>query len=157
MTITDANKLLDILKRQISVHEELRGVMLNQQQCLRRFDSAGLDSLRQRGDLLADRIAELDERRLALTGSGARVSQMAGELPEPLQSQLLALSLSLRQASEDVASINRINQAAVQNMLSHFHEMYRMLAGANQAAVYGASGQAASGGVNSAFLVDAVA
>ncbi|NQU75119.1 MAG: flagellar protein FlgN [Planctomycetes bacterium] len=149
-------RLHEILKRQYAAHEELRRVLLLQQQAVRRFDAAGLDGLRERGDILAQRIAEMESSRKALTGPDARVAEIAQQQGEPRRSQLVALALGLRKLAEEIASLSRINGAAVRSMLNHFHSVYRMLAGANKAAVYGASGESVDGN-GDAFLVDAVA
>ena len=156
MDTGSADRLHEILKREHAAYEDLRGVLLQQQQALRRFDAAGLDNLRQRGDVLAERIAELESARKALTGSDVRVTKLAQDLPEPQRSRLVAMAMGLRKLAEEVASIGRINYAATQSMLNNFHSVYRMLAGINEQATYGASGKTcqASG---KAFLVDAVA
>ena len=156
MDTVTANRLHELLTRQMAAHEEMRNVLLEQQQALRRFDTAGLESLRQRCDVLAERIAELDQARQTITGPGIRLRELAQTLAEPARSRLVATSLGLRKIAEEIASINRINRAAVQNMLNHFHTVYQMLAGASQSPGYGATGRSTTAPVG-AFLVDAVA
>ena len=65
MNAAKADKLHEILTRQHAAHEELRGVLFRQRQALRRFDVAGLEALRERGDVLAERIARLEAAREA--------------------------------------------------------------------------------------------
>ncbi len=156
MDAVDTHRLHGLMTRQIAAHEELRSVLLDQQRSIRCFDAAGLENLRQRSDVLAERIAELERTRQTITGDNIRLIDLAQTLAEPARSRLVATSLGLRKIAEEIASINRINQAAVQNMLNHFHTVYQMLASANQAAAYGATGQTA-GPAAGAFLVDAVA
>jgi len=155
MDAVTLKRLLDLLSRQRSAHEELRAVLLEQQRALRRFDTAGLDKLRQRSDLLAERIAELEQARRTLMGAKLRLTELAERIDEPGRSRLVATAAGLRRLAEEIASINRINGAAAHNMLNHFHSVYQMLAGANQAARYGSSGRVDRPG--GAFLVDAVA
>ena len=155
MDAGELKRLYELLSRQRNAHEELRTVLLDQQRALRRFDTDGLDTLRQRCDLLGERIAELEQARRRLTGPDVRLTALAEQLPEPDRSRLVATSIGLRKLAEEIGSINRINNAAVQNMLNHFHTVYQMLAGASRPAGYGASGQ--TEGSTGSFLVDAVA
>lgn len=150
-----ANKLHELLTRQYTTHEELRAVLTEQQQAIRRCDSAALDELRKRCDVLAERIAELERTREGLTGRGVKLSKLVAQAPEPQRSKLVALSAGLRKLTEETASLNRINSAALRIMLGHFHTMYQRIAGANARAGYGANGQARPN--DGAFLVDAVA
>ena len=156
MDAATVNSLLDNLKRQYAAHEELRNLLKQQQQAIRRCDAAGLEELRQRGELLAGRLAELETARRAAAGPAARIAEIAEQVEEPARSRLVALSLGLRKLAEEVASLSRINQAAMRNMLNHFHEVYQTLAGANRPAAYGATGRSVAPG-SGAFLVDAVA
>ena len=151
-----AVKLIDILTRQHAAHQELRAALAEQQQALRRFDAAGLELLRQRGDRLAERIGELEAARAALTGGGARLTELAAALGEPQRSRLLAVAHGLRTVAEETAALGRINRAAAQCMLNHFHGVYRLLARAGRPVSYGASGRPQEGG-GAALLVDAVA
>lgn len=156
MDAVAADKLYKVLKRQLIAQEELRGLLQLQQQAIRRFDASALENLRQRGDVLAERIAELESARGKLTAPGARITELAKRMKEPQQSRTIAISLGLRKLAEENASLSRINHAAMQNMLNHFHSVYRMLAGANRPAAYGSSGESV-GDDGGAFLVDAVA
>ncbi len=155
MNAQTADKLYAMLLRLYEAHEELLGVLREQQQAIRRCDAGRLEALRDRCDLLGQRILELDAARQQLTGAGVKVSELAAGAPEPQQSRLVALSAGLRKLAEQIASMHRVNQAAVRNMLNHFHAVYRMLASAGKSGGYGSAGAANSGG--QAFMIDAVA
>lgn len=151
-----ADRLHELLTRLYAAHEELRGLLLQQQQAIRRFDAASLETLRERCEAVAQRILEMEQARARLTGGRVRLSELAGGLEEPQRGRLTAISAALRTLGEEIASVNRINRAALQNMLNHFHSVYQLMARTRRSAAYGAKGQAteAPGG---AFLVDAVA
>ena len=151
-----ARKLIDVLTRLHASHVELRGVLVEQQQALRRFDVATLDVLHRRGDRLAERISELESARVELTGRTAKLTDLAGQMDSAERTRVLAVAHELRQVAQETTSLGRINRAAVQCMLNHFHGVYRLMAQAGRPASYGAGGvrnQPSDG----AFLVDAVA
>jgi hypothetical protein len=154
--LAKARKLIEVLTRLHASHLELRGVLVDQQQALRRFDAAGLDVLHRRGDRLAERIAELESARLELTGPSTKLTDLAGQLAPAERSRLLAVAHELRQVAGETASLGRINHTAVQCMLNHFHSVYRLMAQAGRPASYGAGGLRKQPS-NGAFLVDAVA
>lgn len=156
MDAATIKRLYDLLTRQAEAHDEMRAVLLTQQRALRRFDTAGLEQLRQRCDVLTERIAELENARRAVTGPDVRISDLAATVGEPDRSRLVAVAIRLKKAAEEIASIHRINRAAVANMLNHFHQAYQLLASADNAAAYGSSGQSTDR-PSGAFLVDAVA
>ncbi len=155
MDANAANRLHALLTKQYAAHKELQTSLQMQQQAIRKFDAAGLDQLRQRADTLAERIADLNTARESMTGPNVRLTELADRLPEPQRSRLMAMSVALRSLAKEIASLNRINQAAVRHMLNHFHSVYQMLARGSQPVGYGAGGQASGGGQS--FLVDAVA
>ncbi len=156
MDSAKARKLVDVLSRLYAAHQELHGVLVEQQQALRKFDAAALEVLHLRGDRLAQRIAELQSARLELTGPSARLTALVANLPAAEQMRLMAVANELRRIAQETTSLSRINRAAVQCMLSHFHGVYRLMAQAGRPALYGAGGTRSerSGG---SFLVDAVA
>lgn len=155
MDTATLDRLQETLTRQYAAHEELLRALQAQRQAIRGFDTQGLERLRDRCDATAQRIAELEDARVRLTGPGVRLVELAQRCPEPHRSRLVAISAGLRQLAEQAAAAARVNNAAVQNMLNHFHTVYQMLAGANRTAAYGANGQ--PGAAAGAFLVDAVA
>jgi flagellar biosynthesis/type III secretory pathway chaperone len=149
-------RLIDVLKRQHGCYQELKSVLIEQQHALRRFDAAQLDVLHQRGDRLALRIAELESARVELTGASVRLVDLAQKLGEVDRGRLMAVAGELKTLADETCSLGRINSAAVQCMLNHFHGMYRLMAQAGRPELYAATGrrpQRADG----AFLVDQVA
>jgi hypothetical protein len=156
VNLTKARKLIEVLTRLHSAHAELRGVLVEQQLALRRFDAGALDALHRRGDRLAQRISELDSARLELTGPSAKLADLAADLPPLERTRLLSVANELRQLAQETASLGRINRTAVQCMLNHFHGMYKLMAQGGRAPSYGAGGAARNNGPQ-AFLVDAVA
>ncbi len=149
-------KLIDVLTRQHSCYQELRGVLAEQQQALRRFDSAKLDVLHQRGDRLTQRISELESIRIELTGPSVRLTELAKTLSDVDRGRLLVVANTLKALANETCAMGRINRAAVQCMLNHFHGMYRLMAQAGRPAAYGAGGQKRQA-ANGPFLVDQVA
>ena len=155
MDTVTLKRLFELLDRQRDVHKELRTALLDQQTALRRFDTRRLEQLHRRCDALGERIAELERVRRGLDGSNVKLTELAAALDEPDRSRLTAAAMGLRQLAGEVASINRINAAAIHNMLNHFHQVYQMIASAGRKDGYIASGQADR--ATGAFLVDAVA
>jgi hypothetical protein len=150
-----ARKLIEVLTRQQACQHELKAVLTEQQQALRRFDAAALDALHLRGDRLAQRISELESARLALTGPSIHLKDLAASLAEPQRGQLLMLGLQLATLARETSALGRVNRAAVQCMLNHFHSVYRLMAQASSPSSYGPAAARPSGG--GAFLLDAVA
>ncbi len=148
-------RLFDLLDRQRDAHRQLRTCLLDQQTALRRFDTSRLEQLGRRCDALGERIASLEAARRELTGPDVRLTDLAATLDEPARSRLVAAAMGLRHLAGEVASVNRINAAAIHNLLDHFHQVYQMIASAGRADGYGASGRADP--PTGAFLIDAVA
>jgi len=151
-----ADRLQAVLNGQYAAHEELRSVLQQQQRAIRAFDTAGLEALRDRCERLIERITGLETIREAITGPGVRLTELAGELPEPQRSRLVAISLGLRKLAEETSALHRVNRAAVQHMLRHFRSIHQALTRAGQGCGYGASGKAEDGETRS-MLIDAVA
>ncbi|MFW6145966.1 MAG: flagellar protein FlgN [Planctomycetota bacterium] len=155
MDTVTVKRLFDLIDRQRDAHRELRTCLLDQQTALRRFDTTRLEQLGRRCDGLGERIAELEKTRRDLTGPKVKLTDLAATLDEPHRSRLVAVAMGLRQLAAEVASINRINAAAIHNMLNHFHQVYQMIASAGRTDGYGASGRTDK--ATGSFLVDAVA
>jgi hypothetical protein len=87
-------------------------------------------------------LARLAQALRMRTSAPARLTEIAGRLPQPFSSQIVAKSAELRGLAENLEEKNRLAAAVAQSVHSHIRAVFAEVAKANQETIgYGRNGK----------------
>jgi len=163
-----ARDLVRLLTDLVGLHGELATHMRSQVEAVKQADSARIESITARQQVLADRLIEREGLRRQITkrilgGLGLdpagyrsiRLSELADHFPEPRRSQLLVAAAGLKEKARQIERMRVTTTLITQEMLKHLGQVVAvMTAGGGQADVYSPSGRRQ--GLESANVFEAV-
>jgi hypothetical protein len=147
-------ELLTLLRELLAGQERLLGLALARREAMRTLDISRLETVAGQERAETARMAELDQRRMALTsqmravlgaGTAATVSEVARRVEEPAKSQLLALAAQLKETVEKVERNTRINATISETVVKGLAKVLKIVTGlAQHAGLYMRNGRKAA-------------
>ena len=147
-------ELLALLRELLAGQERLLALALARREAMRTFDMPRLETMAGQERAETVRMAELDKRRLALTGrmravlgggTPATVSEVAKRVEEPARSQLLGLAAQLKETMEKVERNSRINATVSETVVKGLAKVLKVVTGlAQHAGLYMRNGRKAA-------------
>lgn len=160
----DAVELRAVLRALLSLQTELHAVLRAQLDAMKRADVDGMRAAAARVAELTGSFERIDMQRVALASRlarlhglstrGVRLSDLIAGYPQPLRSELMSLSLALRERMLAVADANRVVAMVSGAMAEHFRAVFAAMAeAAVPPASYGRDGRT---GPAEAVVLDAM-
>lgn len=150
------DQLVTVLGELRRLYDELAVVVRNKLTAMRKAETDAIRSACSREEFLTQKIAEQDGLRKQILdligellilgdrkGRTLTITELNGYISEPYRSRLVGLAAALRSRLEETAEMNRVAAIVSHEMVKHFHQVYEVMARANESAgLYSRTGQA---------------
>ncbi|ADL08338.1 flagella synthesis protein FlgN [Thermosediminibacter oceani] len=143
-----ANELVENLKRQLEIYEELLGLSEKKTDILVKGDVKTLGEITEIEQELIVRLGRIEEERIkivaVIAGGEITVSRLEEKLPDNIKMELGRISGELIEVLAKLRDRNQINEKLIQRALEYINYSIEIIAGVGKEATgYGADGKTA--------------